>query len=60
MFDIGFFHINGSIVYEMMNEENDLWCHYSDMPSPLAYIQEEKKYEQTRQTIHRPTPRYLR
>jgi hypothetical protein len=30
----------------MMNEENDLWCHYSDMPSPLAYIQEEKNMTQ--------------
>ena len=24
-----------------MSEDDDLWCHYSDMPSPLAYEQKE-------------------
>jgi hypothetical protein len=43
MFGAGALYINGSIVYEMMKDEEDnLWCHYSDMPSPLAYMQNEQ------------------
>ena len=36
MFDVGCFHIDGTINYEVM--EDDQWCYYSGMPSPMAYV----------------------
>lgn len=36
MFNVGCFHIDGTINYEVM--EDDQWCYYSGMPSPMAYV----------------------
>ena len=38
MFNVGCFHIDGPINYEVMEEEDDQWCYYSGMPSPMAYV----------------------
>ena len=43
MFDIGTGYIVGAIILEMSNkdnieEEDKLWCHYSNMLSPMAYV----------------------
>lgn len=43
MFDIGVWDIDDTIILEMsennnIEEEDDLWCHYSNMLSPMAYV----------------------
>ena len=41
MFNIIICYIRNSIVYKMIDE--DLWCNYSGMLSPLAYTQEKNE-----------------
>jgi hypothetical protein len=43
MFNVGVGYIDGAIILEMSNkdnieEEDELWCHYSNMLSPMAYV----------------------
>lgn len=43
MFGIGGRYIDDTIILEMsdknkIEEEDDLWCHYSNMLSPMAYV----------------------
>jgi len=47
MFRLSFYHINNTIICKMKEDNKDnleeLWCHYSGMPSPLAYTLDKPK-----------------
>lgn len=50
MLRLSLYYISNTIICKMKEDNlEELWCHYSGMPSPLAYTQKEKDMNKSEQ-----------